>query len=143
MIKRKIKINVDSDILRNFPKLSQFEKTIDILEVQKYLKMFNSMAELTAVMTSEGMRVSSRDHLREESHSRFDDLGIRLPDNKQSMICDVMREESGHDPRRHIVVCKRSLPYSKDLISEGLGSQRHAFDTITDEELVQRRIKLS
>jgi hypothetical protein len=139
-------ITIDVDLLKMFPQLSTLPASIDPASYHDFVTAVESRSEGMKVELSRGIvRIKSKSPIR---RNRFDFLGLEIPDPKLNEICEVIRDDTGRDPRRDIVYAKRGsilgdLPESARVhIRNGLPRPQvksHPLNPISDEELVTRR----
>ena len=147
---RKIRIALDSDVLKEYPFLDNLEK--QIITPDRVNSVMNALES-----RPEGFRVSFiNDTIRiglrlQKIEASTDYLGLPKIEGKLKEICEIVASETHSDPRKEIYYDGRSSILAGSDLSDnaliqpnclpqpGRMRKRHPLDRISTEEIAKRR----
>jgi hypothetical protein len=143
------RVTVERDLLRLYPQLAKLPAEIDPQTLDAFASAIEARPEgMSAQIANGTVRIESRSPIQ---RGRLDYLGLEIPDPELKEICEIIREDTGIDPRRYAIYCERgsifnNLPESARVHTRnGLPAlhpkaQRHPLDPISSEEIQERRL---
>jgi hypothetical protein len=142
----RVQVVIEQDLLRKYPALAKLPEYIDFSRVKTFVKAIETRPEgMRTSINNNVLRISPRNNI---VRGRVDYLGLEIPDEKLSEICDVIYEDTHVDPRREIYYSKRGSLFENftedaqiepNFLRSGKKRERHPLDRVSCEEVILRR----